>query len=124
MRKLARKNLLKSADWLKTCASGGGGTDREAPDVRNHTQEELDAICDEAHAQHHFCAIHCFTPAAHRMAIKAGADTIEHMVFHDADSIEKIIELKTPVTPTLSTAPTMPSRSAARSAPRNSRWRR
>jgi len=102
MRKLARKNLLAGADWLKTCASGGGGTDKEAPDVRNHTQEELDAICDEAHAQHKRVSIHCFTPAAHRMAIAAGADTIEHMVFHDQDSIEKIIESGTPVTPTLS----------------------
>ena len=62
---------------MNACPSdGGGGTDRESPDVRNHTQEELDAICDEAHAQHHFCSIHCFTPDAHRMALKAGADTI------------------------------------------------
>lgn len=102
MRKLARKNLLAGADWLKTCASGGGGTDKEAPDVRNHTQEELDVITDEAHAQHKRVSIHCFTPDAHRMAIKAGADTIEHMVFHDADSIERIISSGTPVTPTLS----------------------
>lgn len=102
MRKLARKNLLAGADWLKTCASGGGGTDKEAPDVRNHTQEELNAIVDEAHAQHKRCAIHCFTPDAHRMAIAAGADTIEHMVFYDEDSLERILESGTPVTPTLS----------------------
>jgi imidazolonepropionase-like amidohydrolase len=102
MRKLARKNLLKGADWLKTCASGGGGTDKESPDVRNHTQEELDAICDEAHAQHKFTSIHCFTPDAHRMAIAAGADTIEHMVFYDEDSLERILASGTPMTPTLS----------------------
>lgn len=101
MRKLARRNLLKGAEWLKTCASGGGGTDKEEPDVRNHTQDELDAICDEAHAQHKHCSIHCFTPDAHRMAIKAGADTIEHMVFYDEDSVEKILESGTPMTPTL-----------------------
>lgn len=101
MRKLARKNLLRGADWLKTCASGGGGTDKEEPDIRNHTQEELDAITDEAHAQHKYCAIHCFTPDAHRMALAAGADTIEHMVFHDEDSIEKLVAAGTPVTPTL-----------------------
>lgn len=102
MRKLARKNLLAGADWLKTCASGGGGTDRESPDVRNHTQEELDAIVDEAHAQHKLCSIHCFTPNAHRMALAAGADTIEHMVFYDEDSLERLVESQTPVTPTLS----------------------
>lgn len=102
MRKLARKNLLAGADWLKTCASGGGGTDKESPDVRNHTQAELDAIVDEAHAQHKHCAIHCFTPHAQRMALAAGADTIEHMVFHDEDALERIVESGTPVTPTLS----------------------
>ena len=101
MRKLARKNLLNGADWLKTCASGGGGTDKEEPDVRNHTQDELDAICDEAHAQHKYTSIHCFTPDAHRMALKAGADTIEHMVFHDQDSLEKLVEAQIPLTPTL-----------------------
>ncbi len=102
MRKLARRNLLVGADWLKTCASGGGGTDKEAPDVRNHTQEELDLVADEAHAQHKYCSIHCFTPAAQRMALKAKADTIEHMVFHDEETIEMIVEAGVPVTPTLS----------------------
>jgi imidazolonepropionase-like amidohydrolase len=102
MRKLARLNLLEGADWLKTCASGGGGTDKEEPDVRNHTQEELDTVCDEAHALHAYTSIHCFTPDAHRMALKAGADTIEHMVFHDQDSLEKLVESQVPVTPTLS----------------------
>ena len=36
------------------------------------------------------------------MALKAGADTIEHMVFHDQDSLEKLVESQIPVTPTLS----------------------
>jgi imidazolonepropionase-like amidohydrolase len=101
LRKLARLNLRHGADVIKTCASGGGGTDKEEPDVRNMTQEELDAIVDEAHALHKHAAVHCFTPGAHRMALKAGADTIEHMVFHDDDSMEKIIESGVWMTPTL-----------------------
>jgi imidazolonepropionase-like amidohydrolase len=101
LRKLARTNLRSGCDVLKTCASGGGGTDKEEPDVRNMTQEEIDAIVDEAHAFHKSCAVHCFTPQAHRMAIKAGADTIEHMVFHDEDSVERILKSRTPMTPTL-----------------------
>jgi imidazolonepropionase-like amidohydrolase len=101
MRKLSRQNLLKGADWLKTCASGGGGTDKESPHVRNHTQEELDAVCDEAHAQHAYCSIHCFTPQAQQMALNAGADTIEHMVFHSEEMLEKIVAAGTPVCPTL-----------------------
>lgn len=102
LRKLARINLRHGVDVIKTCASGGGGTDREEPDVRNLTQEELDAIVDEAHALHKQAAVHCFTPGAHRMALKSGCDTIEHMVFHDEDSLEKILEAKVWMTPTLS----------------------
>lgn len=101
MRKLARQNLLKGADWLKISASGGGGTDKESPRVRNHTQDELDAVCDEAHAQHAYCSIHCFTPESQSMAINAGADTIEHMVFHSDEMIEEIVKHGIPVCPTL-----------------------
>ncbi|HIM24860.1 MAG TPA: amidohydrolase family protein [Rhodospirillales bacterium] len=101
LRKLARTNLRDGCDVIKTCASGGGGTDKEDPDIRNMTQEELDAIVDEAHALHKPAAVHCFTPEAHRMAVKAGCDTIEHMVFYDDDSLEKILEAEIPMTPTL-----------------------
>lgn len=102
LRKLARTNLLHGADVIKTCASGGGGTDKEEPDIRNMTQVELDALVDEAHAFHKICAVHCFTPASQRMALAAGADTIEHMVFSDDETIGMIKEKGTPVTPTLS----------------------
>lgn len=102
LRKLARTNLLAGVDVIKTCASGGGGTDKEEPDIRNMTQEELDAIVDEAHAFHKSAAVHCFTTNAQRMALKAGADTIEHMVFHDDETIDMIKEAGVPVTPTLS----------------------
>ncbi|HET8876719.1 MAG TPA: amidohydrolase family protein [Casimicrobiaceae bacterium] len=102
LRKLARTNLLHGADVIKTCASGGGGTDKEEPDIRNMTQVELDAIVDEAHAFHKICAVHCFTPQSQRMALAAGADTIEHMVFSDDETIGMIREKGTYVTPTLS----------------------
>ena len=101
LRKLARKNMLAGCDVIKTCASGGGGTDKEEPDIRNMTQEELDAVVDEAHALHKHAAVHCFTTGAQRMALKAGADTIEHMVFHDDETIELIRKSGTPITPTL-----------------------
>jgi imidazolonepropionase-like amidohydrolase len=101
LRKLARTNLRWGCDVIKTCASGGGGTDKEEPDIRNMTQEEIDAIVDEAHAFHKQAAVHCFTPEAHKMAVKAGTDTIEHMVFHSDESIELIAKAGISVTPTL-----------------------
>ena len=102
LRKLARDNLRIGCDVIKTCASGGGGTDKEEPDVRNMTQEELDAIVDEAHAFHKITAVHCFTAQAQMMAVKAKTDTIEHMVFSTDESVGKIKEAGIYVTPTLS----------------------
>ena len=101
LRKLARQNLLDGADWIKTCVTGGGGTDKEEPDIRNMTQEECDAVVDEAHAFHKQCAVHCFTPQGQRMALKAGVDTIEHMVFHDDETLGMIKEAGVWMTPTL-----------------------
>ncbi len=101
LRKLARTNLLAGADVIKTCVTGGGGTDKEEPDIRNMTQEECDAVVDEAHAFHKPCAVHCFTPQGQRMALKAGVDTIEHMVFSDDETLGMIKEAGVWMTPTL-----------------------
>jgi|LauGreDrversion2_3_1035106.scaffolds.fasta_scaffold09802_2 imidazolonepropionase-like amidohydrolase len=101
LRKLARQNLLVGCDVVKTCATGGGGTDKEEPDIRNMTQEEIDAIVDEAHAFHKIAAVHCFTPNGQDMALKAGADTIEHMVFSDQRTTDRIALSNAYMTPTL-----------------------
>jgi imidazolonepropionase-like amidohydrolase len=101
LRKLVRQQLRVGVDFIKTCASGGGGTDKEAPDVRNMTQEELDAVVDEAHALDKHCACHCFTPTAQKMAIRAGADTIDHCVFTDEEAIDMLVSEKKFIVPTL-----------------------
>jgi imidazolonepropionase-like amidohydrolase len=101
LRRQTRENLRIGVDVVKTCASGGGGTDKEEPDIVNMTQEELDAIVDEAHNFHKIVAVHCFTPHSQRMALAAGADTIEHMVFTDDDALARIVDTGVWVTPTL-----------------------
>lgn len=102
LRRLTREHLRAGADWIKTSASGGGGTANEVPSVKNMTQEELDAIVEEAHAFHKQAAVHCFTTESHRMCVKAGVDTIEHVVWTDDETIKMIKEAGIPVVPTLS----------------------
>jgi imidazolonepropionase-like amidohydrolase len=102
LRALAREHLRIGADVLKTSVSGGGGTQDEEPDVRNMTQTELEAIVDEGHAFHKPTAAHCFTAESHKMCVRAKVDTIEHMVFHDKESVAMIKDSGIPVTPTLS----------------------
>ena len=101
LRKLAREQLRVGADLIKTCVSGGGGTNKDEPTARNMTQEELDAIVDEAHAFGKRCAAHCFTPEAQKMALRAGADTLEHSVFTDDEAIAMMKERGTILVPTL-----------------------
>ncbi len=101
LRKMSRRRLRAGCDLIKTCASGGGGSDKEEPDIRNMTQEELDAIVDEAHAFHKPCACHCFTSLSQKMAVRAGVDTIEHCVFTDDEAIAMIKDEGKYVVPTL-----------------------
>ena len=101
LRKLVRSQLRMGCDYIKTCASGGGGTEKEEPDIRNMTQEELDAIVDEVHAFQKRCACHCFTPTAQRMAVRAGVDTIEHCVFTDDEAIAMMKAEDKIIVPTL-----------------------
>lgn len=101
LRELARTHLRTGVDVLKTCASGGGGTDKEEPDIRNMTQDELDAIADEAHAAKKRCACHAFTPEAQKMALRAGVDSLEHCVFTDDEAVSMILDSDTPLVPTL-----------------------
>ncbi|MFB6131432.1 MAG: amidohydrolase family protein [Salinigranum sp.] len=100
LRKMAREKMLRGVNFIKTVASGGGGTDLEPPNVRNMTQEELDAIVDEAHAFDKHCSCHCFTPEAQRAAVRAGVDTIEHCVFTDEEALDAMQEADVPVIPT------------------------
>lgn len=101
LRKLARTNIRAGCDLIKTCITGGGGTDHEEPTIRNMTQEELNAIVDEAHAFNKMCACHCFTPESQRMAIEAGVDTLEHCVFTDDKAVGLMREHNKYIIPTL-----------------------
>lgn len=100
LRQLAREHIRTGCDAIKTCVSGGMAA-KSDQDVRNMTQEELDAIVDEAHAFKKPVAVHCFTADGQRMCVKAGVDTIEHMVYTDDDAIERIRDSGRYVIPTL-----------------------
>ncbi len=101
LRKQVRTNLRMHCDLIKTCASGGGGTDKESPDIRNMTQEELNAIVEESHYFRKPVSCHCFTPEAQKMSVLAGVDTIEHCVFTDDEALDMMKEANKPVIPTL-----------------------
>lgn len=100
LRRKVRELMRSGADGIKTSVSGGIALGTN-PDVRNMTQEELNAVVDEAHAFRKPVAAHCFNPEGIHMCVNAGVDTIEHMVYSDADSIRRVRESGTWVVPTL-----------------------
>jgi imidazolonepropionase-like amidohydrolase len=102
LRKLVRVNIRAGADWIKTNASGGTSGFQSVVNVNNAmTQEELDAIVSEAHTFGKRVAIHSFTAESQKMALKAGADTLEHSVFTDDEAIKMMLERGTTLVPTL-----------------------
>jgi imidazolonepropionase-like amidohydrolase len=102
LRKLVRRNVRAGADWIKTNASGGTSGFASVVNVANAmTQEELNAIVNEAHIRGRKVAIHAFTAESQKMALIAGTDTLEHSVYTDDEAIKMMLERGTPLVPTL-----------------------
>jgi imidazolonepropionase-like amidohydrolase len=83
LREAVRASKAAGADVIKTFASGSirdGGK-------LSVTQEQLDAVCQEAKAQGLRAVVHAHDPASIMAAVKAGCDQIEHGVFADDAAI-------------------------------------
>jgi imidazolonepropionase-like amidohydrolase len=90
------------ADIIKTCASGGVLSPTDDVDTPQLTQEELNAIVDEAHALRRKVATHCHGAEAAKRAIRAGVDSIEHGTLMDEEVIALMKQHGTYLVPTLS----------------------
>jgi len=80
VRRRVRELVKAGADWIKVMGTGGG-TPNTRPWLPAYTQEELNAIVDEAHSRERKVTVHCLSSLAIGMAITAGADQIEHAGF-------------------------------------------
>jgi imidazolonepropionase-like amidohydrolase len=89
------------ADVIKTCASGGVLSPTDDVDTPQLTQEELNALVDEAHALRRKVATHCHGAEAAKRAVRAGVDSIEHGTFLDAEALDMMKAHGTYLVPTL-----------------------
>jgi imidazolonepropionase-like amidohydrolase len=92
------------ADMIKVCASGGVLSPNDDVDAPQLTQEELNAIVDEAHALRRKTAAHAHGAEAAKRAIRAGIDSIEHGSFLDDEALEMMKQHGTYLVPTLMAA--------------------
>lgn len=89
------------ADMIKVCATGGVLSPTDAVDAPQLTQEELNAIVDEARALKLKTAAHAHGAEGAKRAIRAGIDSIEHGSFLDDEALDMMKQRGTFLVPTL-----------------------
>lgn len=101
-RKAVREQVKRGAEFIKFMATGGVTTPGTDPDKPAFTDEEMDALVDEAHRRGVHTAAHAHGAAGVRAAVRAGVDTIEHGTFLDEKTIDLLVREDVVLVPTLS----------------------
>jgi imidazolonepropionase-like amidohydrolase len=103
-RKAVRWQAQYGVDWIKVYADGSyyRTPDGGWASVPNFTQDEMNAIVDEAHRVRKKVAAHSMTPTGHRIALAAGVDSIEHGDVLDDETIRTMLAKKVAYCPTIS----------------------
>lgn len=96
-----RFNHKYGADVIKVCATGGVLSLTDDVDTPQLTQEELNALVDEAHALRRKAAAHAHGAEGAKRAIRAGIDSIEHGTFLDDEALDMMKARGTYLVPTL-----------------------
>jgi imidazolonepropionase-like amidohydrolase len=65
------------------------------------TFEEMKAVVDAAHAKNHRVAIHSYGPSGVKDAVRAGADSVEHGIELDDETIAEMVRRGTVWVPTI-----------------------
>ncbi len=97
-----REQAARGADWIKIYADYRTGPDGSARPT--FSMAELVAMVEAAHVSGRKVAVHASTDAAMRMAVLAGADTIEHGYGGSDATFKLMVQRKVAFIPTL-TAP-------------------
>jgi imidazolonepropionase-like amidohydrolase len=102
-RQAVRLLVKNGADVIKVCATGGVLSLNNDVDSPQLTQEELNALVDQAHTMGRKAAAHAHGLQGAKRAILAGIDSIEHGSFLDDEALRMMKERGTYFVPTLMT---------------------
>ncbi|QEC67801.1 amidohydrolase family protein [Panacibacter ginsenosidivorans] len=92
LRKQVRYNIKYGADVIKFGASAGVLTEEESVGAPQYSQEEMNAIVDEAKLWGKKTCAHAHGTEAIKMAVKAGVASIEHGSMLDDETIQLMIQ--------------------------------
>lgn len=112
-RKAARDQLQADADHLKAIVTGGAmGHEQDVTGATTIVEEELEAAAQVFHSRGRPVMVHATSSEGVRMAVRAGARTVEHGYELDDEAIELLVRSGTYLTPTLSITHQIPSEHA------------
>lgn len=102
-RKAVREQISFGADWIKVYSDRSYFVrpDGVLDDIPTFTLDELRAIVDEAHRQHHKVASHAAALNGVHNSIAAGVDTIEHGQYIAPEDLKTMVAKGTYYVPTL-----------------------
>jgi imidazolonepropionase-like amidohydrolase len=101
VRKQVRFNIQQGADLIKILATGGVLSANDDPRHTTYTQDEMRAACDEANRLGRFVAAHCHGKEGMIWVSNAGARSIEHGTYMDAEAAAVLKKNGTWYVPTL-----------------------
>ena len=99
MRRSTEERIKAGSDWIKVYASRGSFDSVDT--TQTVTFEEMKAIVDAAHALGHRVAIHSYGPSGVKDAVRAGADSIEHGIDLDDETLALMATRGTVWVPTI-----------------------
>jgi imidazolonepropionase-like amidohydrolase len=100
-RAAVRYQIKYGADVIKFMPSGGVLSLSDPVDAPELSQEEMNAIVEEAHHWGRKVAAHCHGDAAAKMAVLAGVDSIEHGSFIKVETLAMMRDKGVYLVPTL-----------------------
>ena len=95
-RKIIREQLKEGVDHLKLLMSGGCFGERwDAPTDTHFLSDEIESVFGIAQQRGYKVAVHAGSPDSTKLAIKAGAHSIEHGYSLDEESIDLMVKNST-----------------------------
>ena len=98
-RQNAEARIAAGSDWVKIY--GSRGSYQSVDTTQTVTFEEMKAAVDAAHANGHRVAIHSYGASGVKDAVRAGADSIEHGIELDDETIAEMVKRGTVWVPTI-----------------------
>jgi imidazolonepropionase-like amidohydrolase len=98
-RQQAEARIAAGSDWVKIFGSRGSFQSVET--TQTVTFDEMKAAVDAAHARNHRVAIHSYGPSGVKDAVRAGADSVEHGIDLDDDTLAEMVKRGTVWVPTI-----------------------